>query len=69
MDQFHAARMLSAVTALPRPERSLWTRDFQKRWHKAVCQINVYSIKMTASLVFNRVCFLKWTLCGIFERL
>lgn len=21
--------------------------DFRKRWHKAVCQINVYSVKMT----------------------
>lgn len=53
------------MMALPGPEHGLWTHDFQKRWHKAVCQINVYSIKMTASLALNRACFLNWTLCGI----
>ena len=53
------------MMALPWPERGLWTRDFQKRWHKAVRQINVYSVKMTASLALNRARFLRWTLCGI----
>lgn len=42
------------MMALPGPEHGLWTHDFRKRWHKAVCQINVYSVKMTASLALQQ---------------